>query len=91
MTALTIFLLVTAVGFALFGVATVLTTVRHPNSTARSHRPPRRTTPRVGHLFHGDDDRDADARRIGRDVDAIHSRFEQQPVWSSSGAFGERR
>jgi hypothetical protein len=37
------------------------------------------------------DDSDADARRIGHDLDAIRTRFEEQPVWPSSGALGERR
>jgi hypothetical protein len=34
---------------------------------------------------------DPDAYRIRHDVDAIRTRFEQQPQWPSSGALGERR
>ena len=40
-----------------------------------------------GRLF--EDDRDA--FRVGHDVDAIRTRFEQQPCWPSSGVAGERR
>ena len=41
----------------------------------------------VGRLF--DDDRDA--YRVEHDVDAIRTRFEQNPMWPASGALGERR
>ncbi|AFM19402.1 hypothetical protein Mycch_4701 [Mycolicibacterium chubuense NBB4] len=34
---------------------------------------------------------DRDALRVEHDVDAIRTRFEQQPSWPSSGARGERR
>lgn len=34
---------------------------------------------------------DRDVRRIEHDVDAIRTRFEQQPAWPASGALGERR
>ncbi|SBS74880.1 conserved hypothetical protein [uncultured Mycobacterium sp.] len=44
------------------------------------------SAPMVGPLFD-----DADARRVGHDLDAVRTRFEQQPVWPSSGALGERR
>ncbi len=45
------------------------------------------SAPMVGRLF--DDDRDA--YRIEHDLDAIRTRFEQNPVWPASGAMGERR
>ncbi len=32
------------------------------------------------------EDRDSDTRRIGHDLDAIRTRFEQQPTWPTSGA-----
>jgi hypothetical protein len=34
---------------------------------------------------------DRDGFRIAHDVDAIRTRFEQQPSWPASGAMGERR
>jgi hypothetical protein len=43
--------------------------------------------PMSGRLF--DDDRDG--LRIAHDVDAIRTRFEQQPFWPASGVRGERR
>jgi len=46
----------------------------------------RLSAPMVGPLFD-----DADARRISHDLDAARTRFEQHPVWPSSGALGERR
>jgi hypothetical protein len=41
----------------------------------------------MGRLF--EDDRDG--LRIAHDVDAIRTRFEQQPFWPAPGATGERR
>jgi hypothetical protein len=34
---------------------------------------------------------DRDAFRVGHDVDAVRTRFEQQPFWPSSGSLNERR
>jgi hypothetical protein len=45
------------------------------------------SAPMVGARF----DNDADQRRISHDLDAVRTRFEQHPVWPSSGALGERR
>ena len=45
------------------------------------------SAPMIGALF--EDDRDG--FRIAHDVDAIRTRFEQQPFWPASGATGERR
>jgi hypothetical protein len=44
------------------------------------------SAPMVGPLFD-----DADQRRVSHDLDAVRTRFEQHPVWPSSGALGERR
>jgi hypothetical protein len=44
------------------------------------------SAPMVGPLFD-----DADQRRVSHDLDAIRTRFEQHPVWPSSGVLGERR
>jgi hypothetical protein len=44
--------------------------------------------PMTGRLFSTDD---RDGFRIAHDVDAIRTRFEQQPCWPTSGARGERR
>jgi hypothetical protein len=33
----------------------------------------------------------ADANRLDHELDAIRTRFEQQPAWPVSGALGERR
>jgi hypothetical protein len=40
------------------------------------------TTPMVARLL---EDRDSDSRRIGHDLDAVRTRFEQHPTWPSSG------
>jgi hypothetical protein len=34
---------------------------------------------------------DRDAFRVEHDVDAVRTRFEQQPAWPSSGVLSERR
>ena len=46
------------------------------------------TTPMVSWLL---EDRDADTRRMGHDLDAIRTRFEQQPSWPTSGARADSR
>jgi hypothetical protein len=51
----------------------------------------RMSAPLVGHLFEEGTGRDADKRRISHDLDAIRTRFEEHPVWPSSGVLGERR
>ena len=33
----------------------------------------------------------SDVSRMARELDAIRTRFEQQPSWPASGALGERR
>ena len=89
MTALITFLLLSVVLVAPFGVVAAIAAVSHRDGTLRLNL--RQFTPRapmVGYLY---DERDADARRVGHDCDAIRARFEQHPVWPSSGALGERR
>ncbi len=90
MTALITFLLLSVVRVAPFGVVAAIAAVSYRDGTLRLNM--RQFAPRapmVGYLY--DDDRDADARRVGHDCDAIRARFEQHPVWPSSGALGERR
>lgn len=87
MTALIIVLVVTVLLLAPFGV---VASAAHRDGTLRLHVGQFRVSvPLVGHLF--DDGRDADERRIGHDLDAVRTRFEQHPVWPSSGVLGERR
>jgi hypothetical protein len=47
--------------------------------------------PFVGRLAGSDNAVDRDALRSMHDVDAIRTRFEQQPSWPASSASGERR
>jgi hypothetical protein len=49
------------------------------------------SAPMMGRLFGSDPADDRDGFRIAHDMDAIRTRFEQQPAWPSSGATGERR
>ena len=57
------------------------------SGSLRLHRDQfRSAAPMSGRLFD-----DPDAYRVRHDVDAIRTRFEQQPQWPSSGALGERR
>ncbi|GAC1406948.1 MAG: hypothetical protein NVS4B6_20240 [Mycobacterium sp.] len=58
-----------------FAVATALRWAAHRSDAFR--------------ILHFEDDRDGS--RIAHDVDAIRTRFEQQPFWPASGARGERR
>ena len=45
------------------------------------------SAPMVGRLFDGD----RDAFRVEHDLDAVRTRFEQNPAWPAPGAMGERR
>jgi hypothetical protein len=92
MTALIIFLLLTVLLLAPFGVVAAIASVSHRDGTLRLHAGQFRVSaPLVGHLFDDGTGRDADERRINHDLDAIRTRFEQHPVWPSSGVLGERR
>lgn len=89
MTAFFTFLLLTVLLLAPFGVVAAIAAVSHRDGTLRLHAGQFRVSaPMVGHLF---DDGDADGRRINHDLDATRTRFEEHPVWPSSGVLGERR
>jgi hypothetical protein len=71
-----------------FVLAAALSWAAHRSSSLRMHIDQFRVSaPMMGRLF--DDDRDS--FRVEHDVDAIRTRFEQQPFWPASGAQGERR
>ena len=71
-----------------FAVAAALSWAAHRSDSIRIRFDQFRwSAPMMGRLF--EDDRDG--FRIAHDVDAIRTRFEQQPFWPSSGARGERR
>ncbi|WP_167097247.1 hypothetical protein [Mycobacterium sp. DL592] len=87
MTALIIFLGLTVLLLAPFGIVAA---VSHRDGTAGLHRTNFMVAaPLVGRLYRDDDD--ADARRIAHDLSAIRTRFEEHPVWPSPGVLGERR
>lgn len=89
MTAFLTFLLLTVLLLAPFGVVAAIAMASHRDGTLRLHAAQFRVSaPMVGRLF---DDGDADVRRVNHDLDAVRTRFEQHPVWPSSGARGERR
>jgi hypothetical protein len=86
-TALTLLLLI-AILIAPFAVAAALSRATDRSESLRIRLDQFRwSTPMMGRLF--DDDRDG--FRIAHDVDAIRTRFEQEPAWPASGATGERR
>lgn len=89
MTGLLNFLLLTALLLAPFAVVAALASRSHHDGALRRYLDRYRfDTQTVGRLF---DDRDADFRRIDHDLDAVRTRFEDQPSWPSSGASGDRR
>jgi hypothetical protein len=69
-----------------FAVAAALSWAAHRSGSLRMRLAQFRVAAPLGGLF---DDRDA--YRIEHDVDAIRSRFEQNPAWPASSAMGERR
>ncbi|WP_102141680.1 hypothetical protein [Mycobacterium hubeiense] len=69
-----------------FAVAAALSWAAHRSGTLQLRLAQFRVGSPFGGLF---DDRDA--FRVEHDVDAVRTRFEQQPAWPSSGAVGERR
>ncbi len=70
-----------------FALTALLSWAAHRSGSLRVHLDQFRfAAPMSGRLFE-----DRDAYRIRHDVDAIRTRFEQQPSWPSSGATGERR
>lgn len=76
-------LLLIAVLLAPFGLVAALASHSRRNDYLRWHLDQFRfATPMASRLR---EDRDADNRRIGHDLDAIRTRFEQHPAWPSSG------
>ncbi len=47
--------------------------------------------PMSGRFFSPDPADDRDAFRVGHDVDAVRTRFEQHPFWPASGSSSEAR
>jgi len=71
-----------------FVIAATLSWAAHRSGALRMRIDQFRVTaPMVGRLFN--DDRDA--FRVEHELDAIRTRFEQNPAWPVSGAIGERR
>lgn len=71
-----------------FAVAAALSWAAHRTGSLRFRLDQLRMAgPMSGRFF--EDDRDM--FRIEHDVDAVRTRFEQQPSWPASGAVGERR
>lgn len=90
-TALT-YLLLIAVLIAPFAVIGVIARQAHRDGHLRWHLDQFRfSTPMMGRLFDDDASRDADMRRIGHDLDAARTRFEQHPSWPQPSVLGERR
>ena len=86
-TALTFLILISP-----FGVAAALSWAAHRSDSFRIRFDQFRwSAPMMGRLFGPDSADDRDGFRIAHDVDAIRTRFEQQPFWPVSGARGERR
>jgi hypothetical protein len=82
-TALTFLILISP-----FAVAAALSWAAHRSGSLRFRLDQfRMAGPMTGRLFA--DDRDT--FRMEHDLDAVRTRFEQQPFWPASGAVGERR
>lgn len=70
-----------------FALAALLSWTSHRSGSLRLHLDQFRfAAPMGGRLFE-----DRDFYRAKHDLDAIRTRFEQQPSWPSSGATSERR
>jgi hypothetical protein len=81
-TALTFLILVSP-----FALGALLTWMADRSGSLRLHLDQfRMAAPMGGRLFE-----DRDSYRVQHDVDAIRTRFEQQPSWPRSSASGERR
>jgi hypothetical protein len=82
-TALTFLILI-----APFAVAAALSWAAHRSGSLRLRLDQLRMAgPMSGRFF----ENDRDLLRVEHDVDAVRTRFEQQPSWPVSGAVGERR
>lgn len=70
-----------------FALAALLSWAANRSGTLRLHLDQFRfAAPMSGRLFE-----DRDHLRVRHDVDAIRTRFEEQPRWPASSATGERR
>lgn len=70
-----------------FALAALLSWVANRSGSLRLHLDQFRVAaPMAGRLFE-----DRDSYRAQHDLDAIRSRFEDQPSWPTSSATGERR
>ena len=86
-TALTFLILI-----APFAAAAALSWAAHRSGSLRLRIDQfRMAGPMSGRFFSSDSADDRDAYRVGHDVDAVRTRFEQQPFWPSSGSLSEGR
>ena len=73
--------------FSLVAVSALLSWAANRSGSLRLHLDQFRfSAPMAGRLFE-----DRDSYRAQHELDAIRTRFEQQPLWPNSGATGERR
>lgn len=80
--------LITLVLISPFALAAALTWAAHRSGVLRLHLDQFRVSaPMRGRLF----EEDRDVLRVSHDLDAVRTRFEEHPVWPSSGVVGERR
>lgn len=82
-TALTFLILISP-----FAVAAALSWAAHRSGFLRLHLDQFRLAAPMSGRF---DDTDRDDFRVGHDLDAVRTRFEQQPVWPASSGASERR
>ncbi|MDF2823982.1 MAG: hypothetical protein K0R68_1390 [Mycobacterium sp.] len=86
------YLLLTAVLLAPFALIGTIAARAHRDGHLRWNLDQFRfSAPMIGRLFEDDRSLDADMRRLSHDLDAVRTRFEEQPSWPQSGALGERR
>ena len=72
-----------------FALATLLTWAAHRSGSLRMHLDQFRVSgPMTGRLF---DHHDSDSYRVQHDLDAIRTRFEEQPAWPGPAVSSERR
>lgn len=84
--------LLTLVLISPFALAVALGWAAHRTGVLRWHLDQFRiSAPMTGRMFSDDWSVDRDMYRTAHDLDAVRTRFEEHPVWPSSGAVGERR
>jgi hypothetical protein len=84
--------LISLILFAPFALAATLAWAAHRGGHLRLHLDQfRPAAPFVGRLAGSDHGDDRDGPRAMHDLDAIRTRFEEQPSWPASSASGERR